>query len=113
MLVAPHDTLFKYLFSDPRRAAELLRGVLPPGLARRIAWATLQPLPGSFIDEALRGSAVDLLFAATMDGREVGIYVLFEHQSTYDPWMPRRLLRYMGGAREGCAGRRRSCSTCR
>lgn len=100
MLVTPHDTLFKYLFSDPRRATEILRVVLPPGLARRVDWSTLRPVPGSFIDEALRGSAVDLLFSATMDGRQIGLYVLFEHQSTYDRWMPRRLLRYMDGAWE-------------
>lgn len=100
MLATPHDHLFKYLFSNPRRAAELLRAVLPPALARRIVWATLKHVPGSFIDEALRGSAVDLLFSVRMDGRDVGIYVLFEHQSTCDRWMPRRVLRYMDNAWE-------------
>lgn len=30
-----------------------------------------------------------------MDGRAARAYVLFEHQSSVDPWMPLRLLRYM------------------
>src|SRR5690349_17799203 len=95
MLVTPHDTLFKVLFSNPRRAAEVLRHVLPPGVARRIDWSTLRCEPGSFIDEELRGSHADLLFSAQMDGQTVEIYVLYEHQSSFDEWMPLRLLRYM------------------
>lgn len=95
MLASPHDTLFKVLFSDLRRAAEALRVLLPPAVVQRIDWSTLVHERDSFVDEKMRASHADLLFSAAMDGRPVKIYVLFEHQSTYDRRMPRRLLRYM------------------
>lgn len=95
MLVSPHDTLFKVLFSDIRRAAEALRVLLPAAVVRRIDWSTLVHEKTSFIDEQLRTKHADLLFSAVMGGRVVKIYVLFEHQSTYDRQMPRRVLRYM------------------
>ena len=51
---------------------------------------------GSFVDEDLQGSQSDLLYqvehAAT--GQPVSMYLLFEHQSSPDPWMRLRLLRY-------------------
>jgi hypothetical protein len=95
MLASPHDTLFKTLFSRPERAAEVLRHVLPADIARRIDWSTLTREPGSFIDETMHSSQADLLFSAALDGEVVRLYVLFEHQSTFDRWMPLRLLRYM------------------
>jgi predicted transposase/invertase (TIGR01784 family) len=95
MLASPHDTLFKALFSNTRRAAEELRTVLPPEVASRIDWSTLTHEPSSYIDEKMRHKHADLLFSATMDGQSIRIYLLFEHQSTFDRAMPRRLLRYM------------------
>lgn len=95
MLASPHDSLFKALFSDPRRAADLLRERLPPSVAAAIRWSTLTRESGSFIDEGMRGCHADLLFSAEMNGQRVRLYLLFEHQSTHDRNMPRRLLRYM------------------
>jgi len=91
MLATPHDTLFKALFSHPRRAAEVLRVMLPSQVARHIDWSTLVHKSGSFIDEEMRGRHVDLLFSAVMAGRTVQIYLLFEHQSTYDPTLRAQL----------------------
>ena len=95
MLASPHDNFFKALFSKPRLAADLLRSVLPPEVAGCIDWSTLVAEPASFIEETLRGAYADLLFSAEMDGFTVKIYVLLEHQSTYDRQMARRLLHYM------------------
>lgn len=50
---------------------------------------------GSFVDSRYRRSHTDLLFSAPIAGRAGLIYVLFEHQSTPDPRLPLRLLRYM------------------
>ena len=64
-------------------------------LARTLDWSTLRLEPGSFVDEQLGGQCSDLLY--TFRGPEIplGLYCLFEHQSTVDPDMPFRLLRYM------------------
>jgi predicted transposase YdaD len=95
MSETPHDALFKQVFSQPARAAEELRHVLAPELAARIDFATLAVERGSFVDDDLRECHADLLFSASLAGTMIRIYVLFEHQSSVDPWMPLRLLKYM------------------
>jgi predicted transposase YdaD len=93
---SPHDALVKSTFSQPEHAAAWIRFVLPSALAARIDFATLTLLPGSFVDDTLRDRHTDLLYAVTTTGGALlKIYLLFEHQSTVDPLMPYRLLRYM------------------
>ena len=92
-----HDRLFRAGLSNPAAAAAFLIDRLPPEVAERIDWSTLKLEPGSFVDPDLRLSESDLLFSAKADGCDIGIYVLFEHQSTRDPRLPMRLLRYKVG----------------
>lgn len=96
MTSTPHDALFKSVFSSPARAAELLRCLLPPTLARPIDWSSLALLPGSFVDEGLREQHSDLLFAARCGDLDVRVYLLLEHKSTPDAWVPLALHSYMG-----------------
>ena len=94
----PHDKLFKATFSNPVTAGAFLRHHLPVTLSRRLAWTSLHFLPGSFIDEQLRGSEADLLFSVkTQDTPQNGVflYLLWEHQSSASPLMALRLLSYM------------------
>ncbi len=92
---SPHDALFKGVFSDLQHARPLLQAALPEGLSRAINWSALELRPGSFVDEALRARHSDLLFSTRLNESPLFLYLLFEHQSTADPWMPLRLLRYM------------------
>ena len=95
-LPQPHDGLFKYTFARVENAAGEFREVLPPLLVRRIDWSTLALRPGSFIDDELRQHHTDLLYSATLDGdRHVLLYVLFEHPSSPERFMPLRMLRYL------------------
>src|SRR5262245_56632449 len=89
-----HDALFRATFSNVEHAAGELRRMLPEAIVERIDWSTLAHEPGSFVDEQLAQHHADLLFSAQMAGRTAYLYVLFEHQSTVDPLMPFRLLRY-------------------
>ena len=102
MSTTPHDALFKATFSQVEQAAEELRHVLPPELLARIDLASLSLEAGSFVDEALRERHTDLLFSVRIDGRDARIYLLLEHQSSPDPWMPLRLLGYMLRIWDGC-----------
>lgn len=95
MTMTPHDHLFKETFKDPRRATEELRHVLPSELVQTIDFTTLAVESGSYVDETLREHHTDLLFSAAIAGTKIRIYVLFEHQSSVDPWLPLRLLNYM------------------
>lgn len=91
----PHDKLFAAAFGDPENAAGLLRAELPAALADAIDWDSLELQSGSFIDPHFRSVEADLLFSAKIQERETFLYVLFEHQSTKDPRLPLRLLRYI------------------
>ena len=92
----PHDRLFRAVFSDAKETADLLRSALPRDVSDKVHWDSLRLIDGTFIDDALRESETDLLFEAGYGDkvRPVRLYLLFEHQSTPDAWMPFRLLKY-------------------
>jgi hypothetical protein len=95
MTARPHDALFKSAFEDPAHAAALLRGLLPAAIRDAIAWDTLIPEPGSFVDPALADRHTDLLFSAKLHTADPAvIFFLLEHQSTEDPTMPLRTQSY-------------------
>lgn len=95
MSQTPHDAFFKSIFSQPLQAAEVLQQALPPEVVRLLDFSTLTPEPGSFIDEALRGQCTDLLFSARFAGWPTLLYLLFEHMSTQEVFMPLRMSGYM------------------
>jgi predicted transposase/invertase (TIGR01784 family) len=95
-MTTPHDGLFKAAFGQPDLARSELELVLPPEVQVQLDLATLEVCPGSFVDDDLRHAHTDLLYTTrTRAGGEALVYVLLEHQSTFDARMPLRLLRYM------------------
>ena len=92
----PHDRLFRSVFSDAGEAAGLLQAALPDTVRNTFDWTTLTLVDGTFVDEDLQESQSDLLYQVehTATGQSVSMYILFEHQSSPDPWMRLRLLRY-------------------
>jgi predicted transposase YdaD len=94
MPVNVHDLLFRATFSQVEHAASILRLLLPPALVARIDWSTLTLRPGSFVDEALAERFTDLLFSVMHGGRRALVYLVFEHQSSSEPLMALRMLRY-------------------
>ncbi len=96
----PHDSLFKQALGQPERAAAFLGRFLPPRVVESLALDELTVVVGSFVDEALESRHTDLLLEVPRRGEPDGsvpmlVYVLLEHQSSVDPWMARRLLRYI------------------
>ena len=92
----PHDGFFKQVFRDPVHAAAELRAILPERVGRHIDWDSLQAVHASFVDAALSQRHGDLMFSARLEEhREVFLWLLFEHQSTIDRWMPLRVLEMM------------------
>lgn len=91
----PHDSLFRAVFSDPAAAVGFLRANLPESVSAGLRWSTLALRNNTFIDDELRDSESDLLFAIDwQSGRPAWLYVLLEHQSTPSHWMRFRLLKY-------------------
>src|SRR5512145_1152396 len=97
-----HDKLFKSALADPHDAAMELRAVLPPALAARLDFQTLAPVPGTFVDEEMRGSQADLLYTVRCADQQALLYVLLEHKSEVDRWTLLQLLRYMLRIWEQC-----------
>ena len=92
----PHDKLFRTVFGDPAETVGLLRAYLPEPLATELQWSSLTLQDATFVDERLRDSQSDLLFAIDRAAGDppAWLYVLLEHQSQPDRWMPFRLLKY-------------------
>jgi predicted transposase/invertase (TIGR01784 family) len=92
----PHDALFKAAFGQPDLARSELELVLPLEVQAHLDLATLDVVPGSFVDEDLRHAHTDLLYRVKTRGDgDALVYLLMEHQSKFDARMPLRLLRYM------------------
>ena len=92
---SPHNALFISVFSKKEQAVAALRAIVPATLAALIDWDCFALANGSFIDAELSHRETDLLYwAKLLTGEEIAIYLLWEHQSTFDPLMPLRVLRY-------------------
>lgn len=96
----PHDLVFRFVFSRVQHARAPLRELVGEELAQRLDWSTLRFEPGTYVEEALRGSMSDLLFSACFRGstRRALVYLLWDHQRRPDRMMPLRLHNYGGRA---------------
>ncbi|MEJ7729940.1 MAG: Rpn family recombination-promoting nuclease/putative transposase [Polyangiaceae bacterium] len=66
-----------------------------PGCDRG-SWSTLAQEPGTYVDAALSQRHSDLLFSIRgLGGEPLLLYLLVEHQSEADAWMPLRLHGYV------------------
>ena len=86
MTLAPHDALFRQVFSEPRFAREELRAVLPPDLVADVDWPSLELLPGRLPDLELEEGHVDVLYRVRIGDRRAFLHLILEHKSTADPW---------------------------
>ena len=86
-ITTPHNNLFRSVFGDTAEASALLRAHLPPAISGQLRWSTLAWQPVGFVDNRLRDSESDRLYAIRRkaDGAAAWLYVLLEHQSTPDP----------------------------
>jgi hypothetical protein len=93
----PHDTFFREIFSDPAQAAAVLRTILPPRVVAHIDWDTpFEAVHASMVTRDLEQLHGDLLYKIKLvDGRGAFVWVLFEHQSSVQRWMPLRLSRML------------------
>ena len=81
----PHDITFRDIFSDVKRAKELIEVSLPKEVTELFDWATLSNEEESFVDENLREYFSDILFSIELKtGDKIKIYLLFEHKSYGD-----------------------------
>jgi len=94
--VNPHDLFFKETFSDPEVVRDFLQHYLAPEIAELLDLSEIEQVDVSFVDPELREYLGDLMFRVRRkDGRHVYVYILFEHKSYPDKWVPLQTLGYV------------------
>ena len=88
-----HDSYFRAVLEDPKRAADFLRCHLPPAIVPLLADEPPELLDTSFVTEVLRNRQSDRLFRVKLKSGEY-IFVNVEHASSVVPDMMNRLQRY-------------------
>lgn len=91
----PHDGIFKACMSNLALAEDFLRIHLPADIQKQLNFSTLSLSSGSFVEEDIKQFCSDIVYSLkTTQGKDCYIYCLVEHQSSDDPLMPFRMLRY-------------------
>lgn len=90
----PHDAVFKTFLHHPETAGDFLEIHLPADLQTLCDLNTLKLESESFIEADLRTRYSDVLWSVHTHDGEGYVYVVIEHQSSADPHMAFRLLRY-------------------
>lgn len=72
----------KQRYSDPRRAAKLLREALSGHYPPLIQWDKLRLVPESYTDPKRSDRETDLLFAAPLAENEAMVYMYFDLEAT-------------------------------
>ncbi len=88
-----HDRYFRAGLQGRAEQVALI-GSLFPTLVPLLDADSVTVLDGTYVDEELTLRQTDLALQVSLAGREVIVYVLVEHQSSVDPLMALRMLRY-------------------
>jgi predicted transposase/invertase (TIGR01784 family) len=92
----PHDKFFKEIFSDKKRAIELIKIALPKDIGDILNYKNIKNEKTNFFDEKMKEFHSDLLFSIqTIDKTEIKIYLLFEHKSFLDRNINLQMLSYL------------------
>ena len=92
------DKSARWLFRQKENVQGLIR-ILAEDLEKQLDFQRLKVLNRSFVDDTLRDLQSDMVFSVpfrdAVQGEDVTVYILIEHQSTVDRMMGFRLLFYM------------------
>lgn len=95
--MAEHDGGYRLLFSHPEMVADLLRDFIPEDWVRDIDLSTLEQVAGDYVTPGLSSRESDIVWRVRWGQDNVlYVYLLFEFQSTVDPWMALRMTVYVG-----------------
>ena len=90
----PHDTIFKAAFSHKQVMVDFLRSRLPQETLARLDLNTLQLTNKSFVSKTGRQTHSDLIYSSLMDKQQGYIYLVTEHFSEQEKYVPLRQLEY-------------------
>ena len=92
-----HDILFKGIMSQIEVAKEFFCIHLPEEIKALVDLDTLEPGKTDFVDEKLQATLSDTVFKVNLkaSGEITYMCILLEHQSTSDPLMSFRIVKYI------------------
>ncbi|HIF9114929.1 TPA: Rpn family recombination-promoting nuclease/putative transposase [Photobacterium damselae] len=90
----PHDSLFKSFMTTTETAHDFLQIYLPAPLRQWCNLSTLKLESSSFIEDSLRPYMSDAMYSMKTKSGTGYIYAIVEHQSSSDPIMAFRMMRY-------------------
>lgn len=90
-----HDRFFQVSLGDKQIATDFFKAHLPAHIQKKIDWASLKLEPGRFVDKHCRTHYSDVLYSVNLANEPGYLYVLAEHKSYPDQFLPLQLLRYM------------------
>jgi len=76
-------------------ATHFFKEYLPENIVSQLDWRRFKVSKETFITSEFEDRFSDVIYETYIKGNPAFIYILLEHQSTVDPWMPLRFLRYM------------------
>jgi len=91
----PADKLFKTWMADIRVAKDIFHMCLPKAILETIDFNYLTLSPQSHITHRHKNRNVDVLYETKINGKDGYLYILTEHQSEPDRFMPLRLMEYV------------------
>ncbi len=93
--LSPHDRFTRSLMTNSKVAEEFFKTNLPEHIKNAIDFSSLELKKESFIDDNLRLQIADLLYSVEFNGHPGFLYVLLEHASTDDRFLPFRMHKYV------------------
>lgn len=90
----PHDSVFKNTFCNKEAMLDFLAANLPSDLFVKIDQENLELTNKSYVDPVGRRRESDLVFKTNINGKEGYLYLMAEHQSIEDSYMPLRFMEY-------------------
>lgn len=98
--ISHHDRFARSLMTNPKVAQEFFEKNLPEHIKKAIDFSFLQLRKESYINDKLRLKIADLLYSVRFNGHEGFLYVLLEHASTPDRFLPFRMHQYISAIME-------------
>ncbi|OJW72782.1 MAG: hypothetical protein BGO68_00590 [Candidatus Amoebophilus sp. 36-38] len=90
----PHDSFLRRSLTNLEIAKDMLKSCISVDLAERINWNTLELTNKSFAKEELKQIHGDIIYRCQSKGKKAYMYLVLEHQSTPDRFLPFRILGY-------------------
>ncbi|WP_397475871.1 Rpn family recombination-promoting nuclease/putative transposase [Pusillimonas sp.] len=92
-----HDASYRLLFSNPAVVRALFQGIVDAPWLDLFDWSSLQALPTDYISDELRQRQGDIVWRLRrLDGSDLFLLLMIEHQSRIDFYMALRILTYLG-----------------